>query len=218
MDRLEAPKVLIVSPHKAVLAGLRATITTDDNALRSQPRVITPTSLEQPDQSQSRWADVVVWHAHRQWLGAGAILDHTDKTPVLGVVDDADVDGIGVFRMLRRGFIGIVSMTNDLSALPEACREATDCRPYLSRSLVEMAVKHLNGAADHAANGNFGLTLRESQVLRLLSEGRSQRGIAESLAIKERTVRHHLERSYRKLGVRNRAEAVAVAYQEGLAP
>jgi DNA-binding NarL/FixJ family response regulator len=60
------------------------------------------------------------------------------------------------------------------------------------------------------------LTRRELQVLRLLAVGRNQREIADELVISPRTVGTHIEHILEKLGVRSRAQAVALAYREEL--
>jgi DNA-binding NarL/FixJ family response regulator len=60
------------------------------------------------------------------------------------------------------------------------------------------------------------LTARETEVLRLLAEGLEQEEIAGQLFISKRTVGTHLENIMRKLGVRSRAQAVAIAYREEL--
>jgi DNA-binding NarL/FixJ family response regulator len=59
------------------------------------------------------------------------------------------------------------------------------------------------------------LTKRERQVFRLLLEGREQDEIAGQLVISPRTVSTHIENILRKLGVKSRAQAVALAYREG---
>ena len=59
------------------------------------------------------------------------------------------------------------------------------------------------------------LTRRERQVLGLLLEGLEQEEIATQLVISPRTVSTHIENILRKLGVRSRAQAVALAYREG---
>jgi DNA-binding NarL/FixJ family response regulator len=61
-----------------------------------------------------------------------------------------------------------------------------------------------------------GLTAREQEVLTLLAEGLAPDEIAGRLYISARTVGTHVEHVFRKLGVRTRAQAVAVAFREGL--
>lgn len=60
------------------------------------------------------------------------------------------------------------------------------------------------------------LTKRELEVLGLLAQGLAQREIAQRLTIREKTVGSHIERILSKLGVRSRAQAVALAFREDL--
>jgi DNA-binding NarL/FixJ family response regulator len=62
----------------------------------------------------------------------------------------------------------------------------------------------------------FDLTVRERQVLALLAKGLAQQAIATELFISPKTVATHIQRILPKLGVRSRAQAVAVAHREGL--
>jgi DNA-binding CsgD family transcriptional regulator len=64
----------------------------------------------------------------------------------------------------------------------------------------------------HAALAQRGLTARESDVMREVALGRSAGDAARDLGISERTVRKHLERAYRKLGVKSRSQAARVAW------
>lgn len=57
-----------------------------------------------------------------------------------------------------------------------------------------------------------GLTAREADVLCAVAMGRSNRAAAAQLGISERTAQKHLERSYRKLGVRSRSQAATIAW------
>lgn len=75
------------------------------------------------------------------------------------------------------------------------------------RSLMRRTVPPLEGITTV-------LTSRELEVLRLLAQGLTQQGIAEDLVISSRTVGTHIEHILGKLGVRNRAQAVALAYQD----
>ena len=60
------------------------------------------------------------------------------------------------------------------------------------------------------------LTAREREVLLLLARGLSQPEIASTLVISPKTVAGHIERILTKLGVHSRAQAVAIAHQQGL--
>ncbi|MFC8511781.1 response regulator [Streptomyces sp. NPDC057257] len=60
------------------------------------------------------------------------------------------------------------------------------------------------------------LTVRERQVMSLAAEGRSNSEIAEDLTVSPLTVRTHIHRAMTKLGARDRAQLVVIAYQTGL--
>jgi DNA-binding NarL/FixJ family response regulator len=60
------------------------------------------------------------------------------------------------------------------------------------------------------------LSHREREVLRLVAAGESNKQVAHSLAITERTVKFHISSIFNKLGAENRAQAVALAAQRGL--
>lgn len=61
-----------------------------------------------------------------------------------------------------------------------------------------------------------GLTPRELDVLRLVSRGRTNKEIAAAMFISDETVKSHMKGLFQKLGVHDRAEAIAVALQRGL--
>ena len=77
-------------------------------------------------------------------------------------------------------------------------------------------------AASAGANGSrrneYSLTQREHDILALLAEGRSNREIAQSLFLSEKTVKAHLAAIFRKLGVTNRTQAAMMAVQMGVGP
>jgi len=62
-----------------------------------------------------------------------------------------------------------------------------------------------------------GLTAREAEILALVARGMSNRQIAASLVLSEKTVRNHVERTYAKIGATNRVGASLYALQHGLA-
>ena len=62
----------------------------------------------------------------------------------------------------------------------------------------------------------YHLTPREHEILALLSEGRSNRSIAQNLYLSEETVKGHLNAIFRKLGVTNRTQAAMMAVELGV--
>jgi DNA-binding NarL/FixJ family response regulator len=111
-------------------------------------------------------------------------------------------------------------LTKDLSgeALLRAVRGIRRGDLPMSRGHAALVVSHL---ARSSRGGGPGaepvaelLTPRESEVLRLLAAGMTDREIATALAVSPRTVESHVSSVLRKLGVRNRAEA-ARRYREG---
>jgi DNA-binding NarL/FixJ family response regulator len=63
---------------------------------------------------------------------------------------------------------------------------------------------------------HLGLTRREAELLALLGQGIAPRAAAETMGLSNETIRTHTRNLYRKLGVGDRASAVAIAWREGL--
>lgn len=85
--------------------------------------------------------------------------------------------------------------------------------------LPEEARSSLHHLPDDGASATClvaALTPRESEVIVLLAQGKSNADIAEKLSVSKATVRSHVHHLLRKLGVGTRAQAVAVAYESGL--
>jgi DNA-binding NarL/FixJ family response regulator len=84
--------------------------------------------------------------------------------------------------------------------------------------IVSLARRRRLGVRDALDDPGLGLTSREHEVLRTLCTGATNRQIATALFISERTASVHVSNIIRKLGVSNRGEAVAAAWQRGLSP
>jgi len=94
-----------------------------------------------------------------------------------------------------------------------AVRAAAEGRTVLSPAVASRLV---HAVRTPAGNGNEPLSAREREVLALVARGTSNREIARELFISEATVKTHLTHLYAKLGVNDRAAAVAVAYDRGI--
>ncbi|MFK0285015.1 response regulator [Streptomyces sp. NPDC090499] len=94
-----------------------------------------------------------------------------------------------------------------------AVRAAAQGRTVLSPAVASRLV---SAVRTPAAPGNEPLSAREREVLTLVARGASNREIARELFISEATVKTHLTHLYTKLGVNDRAAAVATGYQRGI--
>ncbi|GLP71928.1 DNA-binding response regulator [Streptomyces sp. TUS-ST3] len=94
-----------------------------------------------------------------------------------------------------------------------AVRAAAEGRTVLSPAVASRLV---SAVRTPKAPANEPLSAREREVLALVAKGTSNREIARELFISEATVKTHLTHLYGKLGVKDRAAAVATAYERGI--
>jgi DNA-binding NarL/FixJ family response regulator len=87
--------------------------------------------------------------------------------------------------------------------------------PGVTRRLVSEFAR-LRPALPRRPDAIAALTPRETEVLRLVAEGLSNGEIAERLVVSDETVKTHVSRVLTKLNLRDRAQAVVVAYESGL--
>lgn len=85
-----------------------------------------------------------------------------------------------------------------------------------SHHRVESDTADSRPSAEGGGDDDGGLTRRELEVIRLMTEGLSNRSIAALLDLQVNTVRNHVQRVLRKLGAHTKLEAVAVARRRGL--
>ncbi len=112
-------------------------------------------------------------------------------------------------RVLDNGAIGLVLKERADSDLPEAVRNASRGRRYVSPLLAAKL------AGKPAVDGD-NLTPREREVLRLIALGHTSVEIAGKLGLSPRTIETHRARIHRKLGLDTRAELVHYALQHDL--
>jgi DNA-binding NarL/FixJ family response regulator len=87
--------------------------------------------------------------------------------------------------------------------------------PSITRRLIEEFVRAGPGQSERA-KGLDELTARELEVLRLIARGLSNAEIAKELYVGETTVKTHVAHVLMKLGVRDRVQAVVLAYESGV--
>lgn len=124
-----------------------------------------------------------------------------------------------VYEALRAGASGFLLKDVRPEQLTDAVRVVADgetlLAPAITQRLVQVYVKRPRPGATRP-DGLETLTERELAVLRLLARGRSNAEIAATLYLSETTVKTHVTHVFGKLGLRDRAQAVVVAYESGL--
>ena len=123
-----------------------------------------------------------------------------------------------VVRALRAGAYGFLLKDAPASRLLTAVRAAASgealIEPSITRRLIERFAAPDDDSAELPAVVR-GLTDRELDVLRLMARGLSNGEIADELVVAETTVKTHVARVLAKLGVRDRVQAVVLAYESG---
>lgn len=126
-----------------------------------------------------------------------------------------------VAAALRAGASGFllkrVAPERLLEAIHALARGEALLDPAITRAVVERSIHPGPPRADRAERARLArLTARELEVFALVGEGRSNREIASALTLAESTVQTHVKRILAKVGARDRAQAVAIAFRSGL--
>ena len=140
-------------------------------------------------------------------LGALQTLPRAPRVVVLTVHDDDDI----VLGAVRGGAQGYVLKNATRDELIAAVRRVAAG----GQAFDEVVVRALLRGDQRDVLCSL-LTARELDILRLVAGGQTNKEIATALFISADTVKGHLETIYRKLGVSDRAHAVAVAIRNGL--
>jgi DNA-binding NarL/FixJ family response regulator len=103
-----------------------------------------------------------------------------------------------------------------LAAVTAVAAGDAQLSPAVTRRLLDQVARRLPAPVAHEEKALGDLTEREREVLRLLALGMSNAEIAEALVVSEPTVKTHVSSVLRKLGLRDRVQAVIYAYENGL--
>jgi two-component system, NarL family, response regulator DegU len=145
------------------------------------------------------------------------------KVIILSIHDDENY----VTHALRTGATGYLLKEMDADALIEAVKVVADGGSYLHPRVTHNLVKEYrrlsadeNGSDKYISKVEIRrplhlLTRRECEVLQLLADGKSNRGIGEALFISEKTVKNHVSNILQKMNVNDRTQAVVVAIKNG---
>jgi DNA-binding NarL/FixJ family response regulator len=149
-------------------------------------------------------------------------LSGADNSPRVIILTTFDLDEY-VYDALCAGASGFLLKDVTAERLFDAVRVVAAgealLAPAVTRRLISEFARlrpQASGEPERAAAAVGGLTPRETEVLRLLAEGLSNPEIATRLVVTEETVKTHVSRVLHKLGLRDRTQAVVLAYESGL--
>jgi DNA-binding NarL/FixJ family response regulator len=198
--------VLVVDDHALLRTGVA-------NIINQEPdlRVIAEASNGQEaiDAYERYRPDVTLLDLRMPVMeGVEAVRQIRERDPLAKVIVlttyDTDED---ISRALKAGAKAYVLKDISADLLIECIHDVLAGKTYLAP---QAAAKLAEGVT------RVQLTPRELSTLRLIADGRSNKEIANELAISERTVKTHLGHLFAKLGVTSRTEAVKIAMRRGL--
>jgi DNA-binding NarL/FixJ family response regulator len=144
------------------------------------------------------------------------ILARAEPSPRVVVLTTFDLDGY-VYEALRAGASGFLLKDAPEDQLVAAIRIAADGGAMFSPSVTRRLIEEFSRrASPEPPPGLAELTPREREVLRLLARGFSNQEIAAELVLSEHTAKTHVAHILSKLGLRDRIQAVVLAYESGL--
>ena len=203
-------RVLIVDDHKIVRNGLRTFLSTDDEF-----EVVgeAQNGRQAVEQARALRPDVVLMDLLMPEMDGIAAtqaikrdLPDIEVIALTSVLEDASVVGA-----VRAGAIGYLLKDTELDELHRAIRAA-----YAGQVTLTPQAQMKLATAVQLPHSPERLTERETEVLRMVAKGLSNKEIAAQLAVGERTVKTHLTSILGKIGAQSRTQAALYAVRIGL--
>ncbi len=202
--------VLIADDHPVVRQGISVLLSVHDDMVVAGEATNGQEALELAGQLRP---DVLLLDLKLPGLDGVAVLGQLAERSAgtRALVLTSGADQAQVTLAIRAGAAGFLYKDIDPDALVRAIRSVHDGHMLLAR---EAAALLSTGQPGQAGRGIDSLTSREREVLALLADGRSNREIARSLGVSEKTVKTHVSSVLAKLGVADRTQAAVLAVRE----
>jgi len=147
------------------------------------------------------------------------IKEHGAHAEVIVLSENPDEErAFGAFEAGASGYVlKDISPENLIRAIHGVCDGKTVMHPYITRQLIER-FRVLMQERSRVRDGGHpaGLTNRELEIIVEMTKGSTDREIAQKACLGESTVKSHIRSILRKIGARNRTQAVAYALRNGL--
>jgi two-component system response regulator DegU len=216
-------KILIVDDHALVRRGMSHVVRESFPKAEILEAGSAAEALEAMSSTEVSIALVDVRMPHSD--GLELLHDMKERWPEVPVIMLTSFDHAQyVRRALAEGAAGYMLKDATPEDLEQAIKVALSGGGNV---LSPKVIANLFESIDSASSGEIGdgvhrptsaLTQRETDILSLLAEGKSNRDISRSLYLSEKTVKAHLAAVFRKLGVSNRTQAAMAAVAMGIGP
>jgi DNA-binding NarL/FixJ family response regulator len=209
-SKLKPVRVLLVDDHEIVRVGLRTVLSQEGSVLVVGESGTVAGAVQKTEQLKP---DVVLMDV-RLPDGSGVdacrdILASFPATRVIVLTSYADDDS--VLAAVLAGAHGYVLKEIDSASLISAVRAVFEGRSILDPAVTDRALRWLRGfATGQGMPGVERLSSQEERVLALIAEGKTNKEIATTLALSDKTVKNYLSNIFQKLHITRRAQAAAV--------
>ncbi|MFN3266454.1 MAG: response regulator [Deinococcales bacterium] len=203
-------RVLVVDDHPMVRAGLATMLRAADGI---ELLAEASSGQEEVELCSSLKPNVVLMDSKMPGMdgaSAAAAIRQTNRDVQI-IMLTAFYDPDLVQNAMQAGAIGYLLKTSGSNEITDAIRNAVQRR----RTLAPEATEALIQAVQNEAIGE-DLTAREREVLRLMTQGKSNQEIADQMRVALPTVKFHANNIFSKLGTKSRAEAIHMAYKHKL--
>lgn len=204
-------RLVLVDDHSLVLEGLKSLLSTEPGI---EVVALCTDGREAVEAVAEHRPDVLVMDAVMPELDGTEALARMEELGIRvpTIVLSAALDDQRLMRCMELGVEGIVLKESAASTLIETINGVSRGERVIPEGVSKRALALLSR---RKGEGEPDLTPREMQITVLVAGGASNKSVARSLAIAEGTVKLHLHRVYRKLGVANRVQLSLVARQRG---
>jgi len=209
-------RVLVADDQSMVRAGFRMLLSGEDDI-----EVVAEASngLEAVDKAARFHPSVVLMDIRMpelDGLQATRRILSADDTPRILILTTFDLDKY-VFEALKAGASGFVLKDDSPEQLIAAIRTVAAGEALLSPTITKRVIEKFVHISRPAPPKEFGeLSERERDVFRMMARGLSNAEIGNELHISETTVKTHVTHILQKLNLRDRVQAVVLAYQTGV--
>ncbi len=211
-------KVLLIDDHTLFRVGLEGLLSTRGIEILASVN----TGIDGVELVKKLQPDIVLLDMRMPGIDGLGVLkllrDAYDTLPV--VMLTTSTDETDLVESLKNGAQGYLLKDMEPDELVIALRDIVNGKTVVAPDLAPILARAVQGKTEpkeESKDSPFtGLTPRETEILGLLAEGLSNKGIARNLGISDGTVKLHVKAILRKLEVHSRVEAAVMAVQHGI--